>query len=194
MRKAKVERKTKETNIELSLNIDGDGRANIVSGVGFLDHMLTAFSVHSGCDLTVKCKGDLEVDCHHSIEDVGIVLGTAFSEALSDKTGIARYGSFFIPMDEALAFCSIDISGRPHLVFNVDFGDYRLGDMDSAMVEEFFKAFTMNAKVTLHVNLIYGKNDHHKAEAIFKAFAHAIKMAVKIENNDSILSSKGSIS
>ena len=154
--------------------------------------MLTAFSVHSGFDLVLSCKGDLAVDCHHSIEDIGIALGAAFAEAVSEKKGIARYGTFTIPMDEALASCSLDISGRPFLVFNGEFGDYRLGDMDSEMVEEFFRAFAMNAMITLHINLIYGKNDHHKAEAIFKAFAHALKMAVKKEGSE-ILSSKGSL-
>lgn len=192
MREGNVLRETKETNIELTLAVDGQGKNHINTGVGFFDHMMTAFCVHSGFDLYINCKGDLEVDCHHTVEDIGIALGTAFADALHDKTGIARYGSFFIPMDEALAFCSVDISGRPYLVFNGEFGEFRLGDMDTAMVEEFFRAFTMNAKVTLHINLIYGKNDHHKAEAIFKAFAHALRMAVKIENNN-ILSSKGSI-
>lgn len=192
MRKGTVKRETKETKIDVMLNVDGRGENRIETGVGFFDHMLTAFAVHSGFDLEVGCKGDLEVDCHHTIEDIGIALGTAFAEALSDKTGIARYGNFTIPMDEALAACNLDISGRPYLVFRAEFGDYRLGDMDSAMVEEFFHAFAFNAKITLHINLLYGRNDHHKAEAIFKAFAHALKQAVKIEN-DGILSSKGTI-
>lgn len=192
MREGFIKRETKETQIELSLNIDGQGKCRIDTGIGFFDHMLTAFSVHSGFDLKVKCKGDLKVDSHHSIEDIGIVLGQAFGSALSDKTGIARYGNFTIPMDEALASCCVDISGRPFLVFHAEFGDYRLGEMDSAMVEEFFRAFAMNAGVTLHINLAYGKNDHHKAEAIFKAFAHAIKAAVRMEGNE-ILSSKGSL-
>ena len=192
MREGSVKRETKETSIELTLNIDGQGRNQIRTGVGFFDHMLTAFAVHSGFDLTLTCRGDLDVDCHHTVEDVGIALGKAFSDAISDKTGINRYGSFMIPMDEALAACCVDISGRPYLVFNADFCDYRLGDMDTAMVEEFFRAFAMNAMVTLHINLLYGRNDHHKAEAIFKAFAHALKMAVKIEGTE-ILSSKGSL-
>ncbi|MBP6492126.1 MAG: imidazoleglycerol-phosphate dehydratase HisB [Clostridia bacterium] len=192
MREAYIKRETKETKIELTLNVDGEGKNQINTGVGFFDHMLTAFSVHSGFDLVLSCKGDLAVDCHHSIEDIGIALGAAFAEAVSEKKGIARYGTFTIPMDEALASCSLDISGRPFLVFNGEFGDYRLGDMDSEMVEEFFRAFAMNAMITLHINLIYGKNDHHKAEAIFKAFAHALKMAVKKEGSE-ILSSKGSL-
>ena len=192
MREGYIKRETKETRIELTLNLDGSGKNQIDTGVGFFNHMLTAFAVHSGFDLTLSCKGDLEVDCHHSIEDIGIALGKAFGEAVSDKTGIARYGSFTIPMDEALAFCSVDISGRPFLVFNAEFGDYRLGDMDSDMVEEFFRAFAMNALITLHINLLYGKNDHHKAEAVFKAFAHAMKPAVKIEGS-TLLSTKASL-
>lgn len=192
MREGYIKRETRETNIELTLNVDGQGKNRIDTGVGFFDHMLTAFSVHSSFDLTLTCRGDLNVDCHHSVEDVGIALGKAFAETLSDKAGIARYGNFTIPMDEALASCCVDISGRPYLVFNAEFGDYRLGDMDSAMVEEFFRAFAMNAMVTLHINVLYGKNDHHKAEAIFKAFAHALKMAVKLEGGG-VLSSKGSL-
>ena len=192
MREGYVKRETKETKIELILNVEGQGKSRINTGIGFLDHMLTAFAVHSGFDLTLDCIGDLDVDCHHTIEDVGIALGTAFGDALTDKTGIARYGNATIPMDEVLASCCIDISGRPYMVFNAEFGDYRLGDMDSAMVDEFFIAFAMNAKVTLHINLLYGRNDHHKAEAIFKAFAHALKAAVKIEGGE-ILSSKGSL-
>ena len=192
MREAYVKRETRETEIELTLNVDGQGRNQINTGIGFFDHMLTAFAVHSGFDLNLSCRGDLGVDCHHSVEDIGIVLGKAFADTLSDKTGIARYGNFTIPMDEALASCCVDISGRPYLVFHSEFGDYRLGDMDSAMVEEFFRAFAMNAMITLHINLFYGKNDHHKAEAIFKAFAHALKMAVKIQGGE-VLSSKGSL-
>lgn len=192
MREGYVKRETKETKIELTLNVDGQGKNQINSGIGFFDHMLTAFAVHSGFDLTLACRGDIGVDCHHSVEDIGIALGKAFADTLSDKAGIARFGNFTIPMDEALASCSVDISGRPYLVFKAEFGDYRLGDMDSAMVEEFFRAFAMNAMLTLHINLLYGKNDHHKAEAIFKAFAHALKMAVKIEGSE-VLSSKGSL-
>lgn len=192
MREAKINRATKETDITLSLNIDGKGEHQISTGVGFFDHMLTAFSVHSGFDLNISCVGDLQVDCHHTIEDIGIVLGLAFAEAVSDKSGINRYGNFFIPMDEALAQCSIDISGRPYLVFNAEFREAKAGDMDTAMVEEFFRAFAMNAKITLHINLLYGKNDHHMVEAIFKAFAHALKAAAAKDGNG-VLSSKGSI-
>jgi imidazoleglycerol-phosphate dehydratase len=192
MREGYVKRETKETKIELTLNIDGQGKNQINTGIGFFDHMLIAFAVHSGFDLTLNCKGDLGVDCHHSVEDIGISLGKAFADTVSDKAGIARYGNFTVPMDEALASCCVDISGRPYLVFHAEFGDYRLGDMDSAMVEEFFRAFATNAMVTLHINLLYGRNDHHKAEAIFKSFAHAMKMAVKIEGGE-VLSSKGSL-
>ncbi len=192
MRQGTVKRETKETQIEVSLNIDGTGKYQIQTGVGFFDHMLTAFAVHSGFDLELTCNGDLEVDCHHTIEDIGISLGQAFQQALIKKAGIARYGTFTIPMDEALATCSLDISGRPFLVFHGEFSDYRLGDMDSAMVEEFFRAFAMNAMITLHINLQYGKNDHHKAEAIFKSVAHALRIAVKKEGS-AVLSSKGSI-
>ena len=192
MREGYVKRETKETKIELTLNIDGEGKNQINTGIGFFDHMLTAFSVHSGFDLALSCNGDLGVDCHHSVEDIGISFGKAFADAITDKTGIARYGNFTIPMDEALASCCVDISGRPYLVFRAEFGDYRLGDMDSEMVEEFFRAFAMNAMVTLHIELLYGKNDHHKAEAIFKSFAHALKKAVKIEGSE-VLSSKGSL-
>ena len=192
MREGTVLRETKETKIELVLNLDGRGKSRIDTGIGFFDHMLTAFAVHSGFDLTLTCRGDLGVDCHHSIEDVGIVLGKAFADAVGDKAGIARYGNFTVPMDEALAACCVDVSGRPYLVFNAEFGDFRLGEMDSAMVEEFFRAFAMNALVTLHISLLYGKNDHHKAEAIFKAFAHALKLAVKLEGS-TVLSSKGSL-
>lgn len=192
MREGYVKRETRETNIEVIIKIDGQGKGQINTGIGFFDHMLAAFTVHSGFDLKLQCTGDLNVDCHHTIEDVGIALGTAFAESMKDKTGIARYGNAVIPMDEALASCCVDISGRPYIVFNAEFGDYRLGDMDSAMVEEFFKAFAMNAMVTLHINLHYGKNDHHKAEVIFKAFAHALKASVKVEG-DEVLSSKGSL-
>ncbi|WP_027400220.1 imidazoleglycerol-phosphate dehydratase HisB [Anaerovorax odorimutans] len=193
MRKSEIKRKTRETDIDLSLCVDGTGINEIKTGVGFFDHMLTAFSTHSGFDLFVKCKGDLEVDCHHTIEDIGIVLGLAFYEVIKDKTGLARYGNFTIPMDEALATCNVDISGRPYLVFNSKFKGFYMGDMEVQMVEEFFRAFTMNSKVTMHINVHYGNNDHHMCEAIFKAVAHALKEAVKIGDRAEILSSKGVI-
>ncbi|MFZ2538668.1 MAG: imidazoleglycerol-phosphate dehydratase HisB [Oscillospiraceae bacterium] len=188
---AEVSRITKETNITVKINLDAKPNAKIETGVGFFDHMLTAFAIHSGVSLEVFCKGDLEVDCHHTIEDTGIVLGQAFAKALGDKSGIARYGNSYIPMDEALGFAAIDISGRPFLVFDGEFKADKIGDMDTQMVEEFFRAFAFNAGVTLHVNMMYGKNDHHKAEAIFKAVAHAIKMAIKPLEDDGFLSTKG---
>ncbi len=189
MRTAEITRKTKETDITVRLDLDG-GNADISTGIGFFDHMLTAFAVHGGMGLTVKAVGDLQVDGHHTVEDVGIVLGKAFREALGDMKGIARYGTAFIPMDEALGFASIDISGRPFLVFNAEFSDDKIGDFDACLAEEFFRAFAFNAGVTLHLKCEYGKNGHHIAEAIFKAAAHAIKEAKTVSGNE-ILSTKG---
>ncbi|MCH5348898.1 MAG: imidazoleglycerol-phosphate dehydratase HisB [Oscillospiraceae bacterium] len=190
MRSAEVNRKTKETDIQVKLELDGSGKADISTGIGFFDHMLTAFAVHGGLDLTVKVNGDLNVDGHHSVEDTGIVLGTAFKQAIGDMKGIKRYGTAFIPMDEALGFASLDISGRPYLVFNADFSDDRIGELDTCLVEEFFRAFAFNAGITLHLKCEYGKNDHHIAEALFKAAAHAIADAKVIAGNE-ILSTKG---
>lgn len=189
MRTAEITRKTKETDITVKLDFDG-GNADISTGIGFFDHMLTAFAVHGGMGLTVKAAGDLQVDGHHTVEDVGIVLGKAFKEAIGDMKGIARYGTAFIPMDEALGFASIDISGRPFLVFNAEFSDYRIGEFDTCLTEEFFRAFAFNAGVTLHLKCEYGKNDHHIAEALFKAAAHAVKAAKAVSGNE-ILSTKG---
>lgn len=189
MRTAEITRKTKETDITIKLDLDG-GNADISTGIGFFDHMLTAFAVHGGMGLTVKAAGDLQVDGHHTVEDVGIVLGKAFKEAIDDMKGIARYGTAFIPMDEALGFASIDISGRPFLVFNAEFSDDRIGEFDTCLAEEFFRAFAFNAGVTLHLKCEYGKNDHHIAEALFKAAAHAIKAAKAVSGNE-ILSTKG---
>ena len=190
MREASISRKTKETDIELYLNLDGTGKNSISTGIGFFDHMLTAFSVHSGFDLKLKVIGDLEVDGHHTVEDTGIALGQAFCKAIGDKLGIKRYGTSFIPMDEALGFCSLDISGRAFLVFSASYNTDKTGEFDNCLTEEFFRAFSMNSLITLHTSVGYGKNDHHKIEAIFKAVAHALKDAVKIEG-DSVLSSKG---
>ncbi len=190
MRECTIRRTTKETDITLSVNLDGKGCFSGTSGIGFFDHMLTAFAVHSGIDLTLQMTGDLEVDCHHSVEDVGLVLGQAFAQLLADKSAITRYGSFYIPMDESLAFCSLDISGRPLLVFDCAFTNPSIGSYDCCMTGEFFRAFAMNAGITLHIRLLYGENDHHKAEAIFKAVAHALKAAV-MPNTGGILSSKG---
>ena len=153
--------------------------------------MLTAFAVHSGIDLKVTCKGDLEVDGHHTVEDVGIALGQAFLEAVGDKAGIERYGSFMLPMDESLALAAIDISGRPYLVFDTAFTAPMIGDYDTQLTEEFWRAFAMNSKTTLHIKLMYGANDHHKAEAIYKAAAHAIKAAIAKNKDGALLSTKG---
>lgn len=191
MRTAQIKRTTKETDILINLNLDDTPKADIKTGIGFFDHMLSALAIHSGISLEVSAKGDLEVDCHHTIEDTGIALGMALGQALGDKSGIARYGSFYIPMDEALAFASIDISGRPFLVFNADFKFQKMGDMDTQMVEEFFRALSFNAGITLHISAMYGTNDHHKAEAMFKAFAHAFKIAIKETNDGEVLSTKG---
>lgn len=190
MRTAEIKRKTKETDIEVFVKLDGEGKVSVNTGIGFFDHMLTAFGVHSGIDLDIKCEGDLYVDGHHTVEDTGIVLGQAFAKALGNKTGIARYGSAFVPMDEALGFCALDISGRPFLAFNADFNDDKIGDFDTCLTEEFFRAFAFNSRITLHIRKEYGKNDHHVAEAIFKAVAHALKAAMKIKG-DKILSTKG---
>ncbi len=188
-REANITRKTKETDITVLLKIDG-GEVKINTGIGFLDHMLTALGVHGGFGLTLEAKGDLYVDGHHTAEDVGIVLGKAFCEALGDKGGILRYGSAFIPMDEALGFCALDISGRPFLVFNAEFVNEKIGELDTCLIEEFMRAFAFNAGITLHLRCEYGKNDHHKAEALFKALAYALKTAVK-PNSGEIVSTKG---
>lgn len=191
MRSADIKRKTKETDIEIKLNLDG-GEVKADTGIGFFDHMLTAFGVHSGFGLVVTAAGDLNVDAHHTVEDTGIVLGKALSEALGDKGGIARFGSFFVPMDEALAFASVDVSGRPFLVFDAVFEEERTGEFETCLCEEFFRAFSFNAGITLHVRTLGGKNAHHKIEALFKAAAHAIGDAVKLKG-DGVLSTKGVI-
>lgn len=191
MRLGTVKRNTKETQITLSLDLDGGGINRIDTGVGFFDHMLTALAVHSGIDLDIEVHGDLDVDCHHTVEDTGIALGDALSKALGDKAGICRYGSMFIPMDEALGFVSLDISGRPFLVFDCPFVTEKLGEMDTQMVEEFFRAFAYHAGITLHAKLLYGVNDHHKAEALFKALAHSLKQAVRRTDDARPLSTKG---
>ena len=185
-------RTTKEPDITVTLNLDGTGKTEIDTGIGFFDHMLTLLAFHSNFDLVVKADGDLEVCDHHTIEDCGILLGKLFLEALGDKKGIARYGSMNLPMDEVLCNVTLDISGRPYLVFNCELIRENIGTMSCEMVEEFFRAFCVAAGVTLHINVYYGKNDHHKVEAIFKAFGRALKQAVKIES-DRIPSSKGVI-
>lgn len=190
MRTAEITRKTKETDIEVKLNLDGSGKVDISTGIGFFDHMLTAFAVHGKMDLTLKVQGDLYVDGHHTVEDTGIVLGTAFKQAIGDMKGIARYGTAFIPMDEALGFCCLDISNRPFLVFDAEFSDDRIGEFDTCLAEEFFRAFAFNAGITLHLKSEYGKNDHHIAEALFKSCAHAIKVSKAVVGTE-ILSTKG---
>ncbi|MCH5304468.1 MAG: imidazoleglycerol-phosphate dehydratase HisB [Ruminococcus sp.] len=190
MRSANLSRKTKETDITLSLNLDG-GEVSINTGVGFFDHMLNSFAVHGGFGLEISVKGDLEVDDHHTVEDTGIVLGKAFKEALGDKSSIERFGSFYVPMDEALAFCSLDISGRPFMVFDAEFPQEKCGDYTSALTVEFMRAFAYNAGVTLHIKSEYGYNSHHIIEAIYKAVAHALKIAVKKNDTGVPLSTKG---
>ena len=190
MRTSIQKRNTKETSIQVVLGVDGTGKNEIDSGVGFFDHMLTALAVHGKFDLAVKCTGDTAVDAHHSVEDIGIVLGLAFFEALGDKSGITRYGSFTLPMDEALASCHIDIGGRAYTVFDASFTAEKIGELDTQMISEFFRAFANNAKITLHLEVHYGENDHHKTEALFKAFAHALRIAVSGEGSEP-LTTKG---
>ena len=190
MRTATVERKTKETDIWLSLNLDG-GDVSISTGVGFFDHMLNSFATHGGFGLQVKVTGDLHVDEHHTIEDTGSVLGKAFCEALGDKGGIERFGSFYVPMDEALAFASVDVSGRPFLVFDAEFPQARCGGYDCAMTVEFMRALAFNAQITLHLKSLYGDNSHHITEALYKAAAHALHLAVRPNDTGKPLSTKG---
>lgn len=180
MRISTVNRSTSETSIEAALNLDG-GAVNISTGIGFFDHMLTSFAFHAGFGLTLEAKGDLFVDGHHTVEDVGIVLGTAFKEALGPKVGITRFADAYIPMDEALAFCAVDISGRPFLAYDVDFPQDRIGEYDSCLTLEFFRAFAFNAGITLHLRAIYGSNSHHITEALFKSAARVLKKAVYID-------------
>lgn len=190
MRTAFIERNTKETQITVELDLDG-GDVEISTGIGFFDHMLTAFAVHGGFGLKVRVTGDLEVDTHHTVEDTGIALGMAFKQALGDMSGIVRYGSFSVPMDEALANCVLDISNRPFLVFKASFEQELCGDYETCVTEEFFRAFAMNACITLHIAVPYGANAHHEIEAVFKAVAHAMKIAVSKNQDGSVLSTKG---
>lgn len=190
MRCADITRKTKETDISLKLNLDG-GDINIQTGIGFFDHMLNSFATHGGFGLELMVKGDLEVDDHHTVEDTGIVLGKAFAEALADKASIDRFGSFYVPMDEALAFASVDISGRPYLVFDSDFPQERCGEYSCAMTVEFMRALAFNSGITLHLKSVYGDNSHHITEALYKAAAHALRLAVKQNDMNKPLSTKG---
>ena len=193
MRVAKLSRKTNETDITLSLNLDGKGESNINTGVGFLDHMLTLFAKHGKFDLEVECKGDIQVDDHHSVEDIGICLGEAFREALSDKKGICRYGSLILPMDEALILAATDLSGRSYLGFEVNLPSKKVGTFDTELVEEFFLSFVRTAGLNLHVKSLSGSNTHHIIEGAFKAVARALREAVKIDPDfkDEIPSTKG---
>lgn len=193
-RKSIVNRKTSETDISLAFNIDGTGKTEIDTGIGFFDHMLNSFARHGFFDLKAKVDGDLYVDCHHSIEDTGIVLGQAVREALGDKKGIKRYGSVILPMDEALVLCSLDLSGRPYLVFDAEFSAERVGYFDTEMVKEFFYSVSYAAGMNLHIKLLAGSNSHHIIEGMFKAFARALDEAAAFDSRiTDVLSTKGSL-
>ncbi len=192
MREAAFMRKTRETTVQMSLQLDGSGESEVGTGIGFFDHMLELFAKHGKFDLQMQVDGDLYVDGHHTVEDAGIVLGKGIKDALGDKKGIRRYGSAVVPMDESLAEVAIDLSGRGYLVYNGQFGQFRQGEFDLELVEEFFRALALNGEMNLHINLRYGKNNHHKAEAIFKAFGRALKEAVLVEDEEGdIPSTKG---
>ncbi|VAW23217.1 Imidazoleglycerol-phosphate dehydratase [hydrothermal vent metagenome] len=195
MRSATISRKTGETNVDVTVNLDGNGISDIATGIGFLDHMLDLLARHSLIDISVKAKGDLEVDFHHTAEDVGIALGQAVNKALGDKKGIVRYASLHLPMDEALTRIAIDISGRAFLVFKVDFTRDKVGEMDTELFREWFQAFAMNAGITLHIENLYGDNNHHIAESAFKGLARALFEAVKIDprNQGRVPSTKGTL-
>ena len=191
---ASIERNTKETKISMTLNIDGSGKADIATGIGFFDHMLEGFTRHGFFDLTAKVDGDLRVDGHHTVEDAGIVLGNAIKEAVGDKAGIRRYGYFLLPMDEVLVACAVDLCGRPYLNFNYDFKAPMVGDFDTELVNEFFYAVSYSAGMNLHIKVLDGGNAHHVIEAIFKAFAKALDMATSYDQRvDGVLSTKGSL-
>ena len=191
---AEVSRKTGETDIQIKLDLDGTGKSEVDTGIGFFDHMLISFAKHGLFDLTVKVKGDLNVDCHHTIEDTGIVLGQAIKEALGDKKQIKRYGSVILPMDEALIMCALDLSGRPYLVFDAEFTTDRVGYFDTEMVKEFFYAISYTAGMNLHIKVLSGGNNHHMIEAMFKAFARALDEATGFDPRiTDILSTKGSL-
>ncbi len=193
-RNAQIARKTKETDIQINLNLDGSGKSSIATGIGFFDHMLEGFAKHGFFDLTVKIKGDLQVDGHHSVEDAGIVLGTGIKEALGDKKGIRRYGSCILPMDDALALCAVDLCGRPYFAFDCDFSTERVGELDTQLVREFFYAVSYSGGMNLHIKMLSGINTHHMIEAIFKAFARALDEATgKDERIKDVLSTKGSL-
>lgn len=193
MRTAEIKRETKETSIELRLDLEGTGQSDVKTGVGFFDHMLTLFAFHSRIDLTVKVDGDTWVDAHHTVEDVGIALGQMILEALGDKVGIRRYGTSYLPMDETLARAVIDVSGRPFLVYRAEINNPKLGDFDTELAEEFFRAVAMNARVTLHLEVLYGSNSHHMIEGLFKAFGRALADAIGKDGLDRLPSTKGRI-
>lgn len=188
-----IERKTLETDIRAEFTLYGSGKHEISTGIGFFDHMLTSLTVHGGFDLKLSCKGDIDVDGHHTVEDTGIVLGKALAEELGGKGGIVRFAEAFIPMDEALSFCAADISGRPFLVFDAQFDTDKTGEFDNCLTEEFFRAFAFNAGITLHIKNLYGKNDHHKIESMFKAAAYAIRKAAAKNADGAVMSSKGTL-
>ena len=193
MREYEINRKTAETDIRLKLNIDGRGEYDIETGIGFFNHMLTLFSVHSDMDLLLRCKGDTDVDYHHTVEDSAITIGEALRNALQNKRGINRYGFFLLPMDESLVTVAVDISGRSHLSFNCPFPTEKIGSFDTELVEEFFSSLVRYAGITVHIDLVRGRNSHHIAEAVFKGFAHALRQAVSIDEGkrNVIPSSKG---
>ena len=194
IRNAKIDRSTNETNIKLVLNLDGSGKSTIKTGIPFFDHMLDQFTFHSQIDLNLDAKGDLGIDCHHTVEDCGICLGTAFSNALGDKRGINRYGFFLLPMDDALIRVALDFSGRSFLSWNVKFPTSSVGNFDLELVREFFNSFSTNSRATIHVDMLNGFNSHHISEAVFKSMGKAIKMAItKDQRLDSIPSTKGSL-
>lgn len=191
MRTSNIERKTGETDISLALNLDGEGKSTIDSGCGFLDHMLTLFAAHGKFDLTLSCKGDTNVDDHHTVEDIGICLGKAFAEALGDKRGIARYGDITLPMDEALILAAVDLSGRDYLGYALEIPTEKVGSFDTELVEEFWLAFVRNAACNLHIRQLAGKNSHHIIEGAFKAVARSLRAAVKSDGTDAVPSTKG---
>ncbi|MCT4798005.1 imidazoleglycerol-phosphate dehydratase HisB [Exiguobacterium profundum] len=191
MRTAELKRETKETKIDIRLNLDGTGESSIQTGVGFFDHMLTLLAFHSQMDLDVKVEGDTWVDAHHTVEDVGIALGQLISKSLGDKVGIRRYGSSYMPMDETLARAVIDVSGRPFLVYQADIRNPKLGDFDTELAEEFFRAVAMNGRLTLHLSVLYGSNSHHMIEGLFKAFGRALAEAVSSDGTNRLPSTKG---
>jgi imidazoleglycerol-phosphate dehydratase len=193
-RNASIKRKTSETDIDVTIDLDGNGTSNIDTGIGFFDHMLILMTKHGLINLDIKAVGDLYIDCHHTIEDVGIALGSCIKEALGDKASIKRYGTSYVPMDETLALVSLDISGRPFLVFDAEFNSDQVGTMDTQMVEEFLRAVAFNAGITLHVKILHGKNDHHKIEAIFKALGRALREAFEKDSRiKGVMSTKGSL-